>query len=97
MLSQTCRYLPNTSTLARFLWVVGFLTRNDFIVQVNSMVCTCHCALFWLPSVIPVFQAADVCMPARNWSDTHCDIRCRLTTTSTRTTPSCRARACGFR
>jgi len=35
-----CRYLPNTSTLARFLWVVGFLARNDFIVQVASLLRT---------------------------------------------------------
>ena len=33
-LCEPRRYLPNTSTLARFLWVVGFLARNDFIVQV---------------------------------------------------------------
>ncbi len=35
------RYLPNTSTLARFLWVVGFLTRNEFIVQVATLLCVC--------------------------------------------------------
>lgn len=30
------RYVPNTNTLARFLWVVGVLVRNDFIVMLDN-------------------------------------------------------------
>lgn len=31
-----CRYLPSSSTFERFLWVVGFLARNDFIVVLDN-------------------------------------------------------------
>lgn len=30
-------YVPNTTTLARFLWTVGFLARNNFIIVIGAL------------------------------------------------------------